>query len=364
MLYLLLYPLHEIWFGFNVFKYITFRSAGACITAFLISIVFSPYFIRKLALNGVGQQIRNKEESLKLYLLHKDKEGVPTMGGILILISIIGSSLLWADLTNPYLLLSLFATGSLGVLGFIDDYLKLIRKKSKGLTAFMKLIGQAIVGFLVASYLYLAPHIPPSLEVPFIKEMVINLGIFYLPFVVLVIIASSNAVNITDGLDGLAIGCVTMVALAYSLMAYIAGHIKFAEYLQIFYLPYAGELAVFGASIVGAGLGFLWVNAYPAEVFMGDTGSMALGGAIGTIAVFIKKELLLVIAGGIFVMEAFSVILQVASYRLRNKKRIFLIAPLHHHLQVKGWAEPKVTVRFWIIGAILALATLSTLKLR
>lgn len=364
MLYLLLYPLHNIWFGFNVFQYITFRAAGASITAFLVSIIFSPYFIRRLTSNGIAQYVRKEEECPKLHTLHKDKEGVPTMGGLLILIAVIGSSLLWANLSNPYLLLSLFATGSLGVLGFIDDYLKLVRKMSKGLTVSTKLLGQTVVGFLIASYLYLDPNVPPSLEVPFIKDAIINLGIFYIPFVVVVIVSTSNAVNLTDGLDGLAIGCVTMVALAYSLMAYIAGHIKFADYLQVFYLPYAGELAVFGASLIGAGLGFLWVNAYPAQVFMGDTGSLALGGAIGTIAVFIKKELLLVIAGGIFVAEALSVILQVASYRFRNKKRIFHIAPLHHHFQVLGWPEPKVTVRLWIVGAILAMLSLSTLKLR
>lgn len=364
MLYLLLYPLHSIWFGFNVFQYITFRAAGACITAFLVSVIFSPYFIKRLASNGIGQHIRNEQECPKLHPLHKDKAGVPTMGGLLILISLIGSSLLWANLTNAYLLLALFATGSLGVLGFIDDYLKLVRKKSKGLTVSIKLFGQTIVGLLLASYIYLDPSLPPTIEIPFIKEAVIDLGIFYIPFIVVIMTATSNAVNLTDGLDGLAIGCVTMVALAYSLMAYIAGHINFAEYLQVFYLPFAGELAVFGASLIGAGLGFLWVNAYPAQVFMGDTGSLALGGAIGAMAVFIKKELLLIIAGGIFVAEALSVILQVASYRFRNKKRIFHIAPLHHHFQVLGWPEPKVTVRFWIIGAILAMLSLSTLKLR
>lgn len=364
MLYSLLYPLHSIWFGLNVFQYITFRAAWAAVTAFFISVLFSPYFIRRLSINGIGQYVRKQEECQKLYPYHKDKQGIPTMGGILILISVVGASLLWADLTNTYLLLVLFVTCCMGIIGFVDDYLKIIRKKSKGLTASMKLIGQTAVGFLIGAYIYLDPQIPAILEVPFLKEPVINLGVFYIPFVALVIVSASNAVNITDGLDGLAIGCVTMVALAYAVMAYVAGHIKFANYLQIFYLPYAGELAVFGAALVGAGLGFLWVNSYPAQVFMGDTGALALGGAIGAIAVFIKKELLLVIAGGIFVVEAFSVILQVASYRFRNKKRIFHIAPLHHHFQVEGWPEPKVTVRFWIVGIILAMISLSTLKLR
>jgi phospho-N-acetylmuramoyl-pentapeptide-transferase len=249
-------------------------------------------------------------------------------------------------------------------LGFADDYLKLIRKRSSGLTITMKLIGQSILGLIIGLLLYFDASISTRLDIPFLKNLIINLGVFYIFFVMLVIMASSNAVNITDGLDGLAIGCVAIAAFTYAGFSYLSGHFKFSEYLHIIYIPQAGELSILCAAIVGASLGFLWFNCFPASVFMGDTGSLALGGAIGVVAIFIKKELLLLLVGGIFVIEALSVLLQIGVYRFRGGRRLFLIAPLHHHLQVKGWSEPKVTIRLWLLAIILALASLSTLKLR
>ncbi len=364
MLYHFLYPLRDIFFGFNVLRYITFRAAMASTTAFLISIIAGPFIIKKLSKASIGQTVR-KEECPRLYPLHRQKEGTPTMGGLLILLSIIFSTLLWSDLTNKYILLVLFVTIWLGSLGLVDDYLKLTKKRSLGLTATTKLTGQVLVALAIAVFLYLDLGVSKTLDVPFLKNLfkVIDLGVFYIPFVILVIAGSSNAVNLTDGLDGLAIGCTIMVALAYAVLSYVTGHARFSEYLLIPYVAGAGELTVFCASLVGAGLGFLWFNTHPATIFMGDTGALALGGAIGAVAIFIKKEFLLLLVGGIFVAEALSVILQVASFKLRHK-RIFLISPLHHHFQLKGWAEPKVTVRFWIIAAILALLSLATLKLR
>lgn len=362
MFYHLLYPLRELFFGFNIFRYITFRAAMAAVTAFALSMLLGPALIRKLSELKVGENIR-KNECTGLYPLHKGKEGTPTMGGILILLSIIGSTLLWGDLTNQYVMLIIFATAWLGIIGFADDYIKLVKKRSMGLNPRLKFLWQLLLGLIVGVTVSYDPIIGGRLDVPFFKELVVNLGIFYSIFAALVIVGSSNAVNLTDGLDGLAIGCVIMVALAYSGMSYLTGHIRFSSYLNILHVPGAGELTVFCASIVGAGLGFLWYNTYPASVFMGDTGALALGGAIGVVAVLIKKELVLLLVGGIFAAESISVILQVGSYKLR-RKRIFLVAPLHHHFQLKGWAEPKVTVRFWIIGAVLALLSLATLKIR
>lgn len=362
MFYHLLYPLRELFFGFNIFRYITFRAAMAAVTAFALSMLLGPALIRKLSELKVGENIR-KNECPGLYPLHKGKEGTPTMGGILILLSIIGSTLLWGDLSNQYVMLVIFATAWLGIIGFADDYIKLVKKRSMGLNPRMKFLWQLLLGLIIGVTVSYDPIIGGRLDVPFFKELVVNLGIFYSIFAALVIVGSSNAVNLTDGLDGLAIGCIIMVALAYSGMSYLTGHIRFSNYLNILHVPGVGELTVFCASIVGAGLGFLWYNTYPASVFMGDTGALALGGAIGVVAVLIKKELVLLLVGGIFVAEAVSVILQVGSYKLR-RKRIFLIAPVHHHFQLKGWAEPKVTVRFWIIGAVLALLSLATLKIR
>jgi len=334
----------------------------ATITAFLISIILGPIIIRYLARLKITENVR-KEDSARLYELHSKKQDTPTMGGILILLAILSATLLWADIFNRYIILVLFSTVWLGVTGFIDDYLKHIRKKSKGLTAASKFTSQIMLGLILGAILFLTPQNSTRIDVPFLKDVSLELGIFYILFVIIVITGSSNAVNLTDGLDGLAVGTVIMVAVAFSVLSYVSGNIKFSSYLFIPYLKGSGELTVFCASILGAGLGFLWFNCYPASVFMGDVGSLALGGAIGTTALLIKKELLLVIVGGIFVLEALSVILQVASFRLR-KKRIFKIAPLHHHFQFLGWPESKVIVRFWILAALLALFTIVTLKIR
>lgn len=362
MFYHLFYPLRDIFFGFNVFKYITFRTAGGAITAFLISVMLGPFIIRRLRQFKIGQIVR-KEEAQGIYEFHKNKEGTPTMGGIIIVLAIIISTILWADLTNKYVLLAIFSTAWLCVVGFIDDYIKLSHNRSRGLTAVSKLTGQLILGILIGLYIYFDPQIAENLDVPFFKDLIINLGFLYIFFTMLVIVGSSNAMNLTDGLDGLAIGCTVMVALTYTGLSYVTGNFKISDYLNITYIPGTGELAIFCATILGASLGFLWFNSHPADVFMGDTGSLALGGAIGVVSAFIKKELLLLLVGGIFVAEALSVILQVTSYKL-FKKRIFLMAPIHHHFQMKGWSENKVVVRFWIVSAILALLSLSTLKLR
>lgn len=365
MLYYLLYPLREYFFAFNVFKYITFRTVFSGITAFLITVIFAPPIIRRLRILKVGETIRQKE-CPDLYDLHKEKQGTPTMGGILILLGIFVSTILWADVKNSFVLLTLMVTGWLGGIGFLDDYKKLNSRpgsSKRGLNKRTKLLAQIIAGFIIAVFLYMNPKTSTVLEAPFFKELAIDLGIFYVPFVILVITASSNAVNLTDGLDGLAIGCIVLTAAAYTGMSYITGHIQFAQYLGVYYLPDAGELSVFCAAIAGAGLGFLWYNAFPASIFMGDTGALALGGAIGTVAVFVKKEIILLLVGGIFVIEALSVLMQIISYRSTGK-RIFKIAPIHHHFEMCGWAEPKVTVRFWIIAIILVLLSFATLKIR
>jgi phospho-N-acetylmuramoyl-pentapeptide-transferase len=334
----------------------------ATFTAFFICLIFGPSVIKLISRLSIGQNIR-KEDSAELYKQHKDKQGTPTMGGILILMAICVSTLLWAELDNRYILLVLFGTLWLGITGFVDDYLKHIRKCSKGLTAMSKFTSQIILGLVLGGILYFSPGSNTVLDIPFLKDITLNLGIFYILFVILVITGSSNAVNLTDGLDGLAIGSVVFAAIPFTVLCYVSGNIKFSEYLLVPYIKGAGELTVFCASLIGAGLGFLWFNCYPAAIFMGDVGSLALGGALGITALLIKKELLLVIVGGIFVIEAFSVILQVAYFKL-TKKRIFLCSPLHHHFQFLGWSENKVIVRFWIVGVILALLTLVTLKIR
>ena len=363
MFYHFLYPLKDFWFGFNVFKYITFRAAGSAVTAFFLSIILGPIVIKKLKELKIRQSVY-RDDAPCIYEYHKVKEGTPTMGGVLIVGSMMISTLLWANLSNIYIIMTLFSTLFLAAVGFKDDYLKLKNKNSHGLTARKKFLGQLLLGFIIGIYVVFFNHdIPKTLDIPFFKKVIIDLGVFYVFFTMLVIIGSSNAVNLTDGLDGLAIGCATMVALTYSIISYMTGNINISNYLNIFYIPGSGELTVFCAALVGSSLGFLWFNSYPATVFMGDTGSLAIGGAIGVVAVFIKKEILLLIVGGIFVMEALSVILQVASFKLR-KKRIFLMAPIHHHFQLKGWSESKITIRFWIIASILALFSLATLKLR
>jgi len=362
MLYYLLYPLHDIFSVLNLFRYITFRSAMAALTAFLICLIFGPGLIRKLKEYKIGEKIK-KEDSAKLDELHSHKQDTPTMGGILILAAIVVSTLLWAEILNKYILIALFSTVWLGATGFIDDYLKQVKKKPKGLSAAAKLASQIVLGLILGTILLLDPHNSLRLDVPFLKDVSINLDGLYIIFVILVIAGSSNAVNLTDGLDGLAIGIVVMVAIAFSVLSYVSGNMKISEYLLVPFIKGSGELTVFCASILGAGLGFLWFNCYPASIFMGDVGSLALGGALGTVALLIKKELLLVIVGGIFVAEAVSVILQIFSFRY-FKKRIFKIAPLHHHFQFLNWPENKVIVRFWIIASLLALLTLVTLKVR
>jgi phospho-N-acetylmuramoyl-pentapeptide-transferase len=362
MLYHLLYPLHDLISILNVFRYITFRAGMSAVTSFLVCLIFGPKIIKMLTRLKITENIR-KEESAKLYELHSQKQNTPTMGGIIILLAILSSTLLWADILNKYIILASLGTIWLGITGFIDDYLKQTKKYPKGLTVKAKFTSQIILGLILGIILFLSPENNAKLDIPFLKNVSLDLGVFYILLVVLVITGSSNAVNLTDGLDGLAIGSVVMVAITLSILSYVSGNINFSRYLLIPYIPGSGELMVFCASILGAGLGFLWFNCYPASIFMGDVGSLALGGALGIVAILIKKELLLGIVGGIFVLEALSVILQVASFRLR-KKRIFKIAPLHHHFQFLGWSESKVIVRFWIVAIIFALLTLVTLKIR
>lgn len=366
MFYHLLYPLRDIFFGFNVFKYITVRAACAAVTAMLICIALGPYVIRQLYQLKIGQPIR-KDECLPLYAKHQNKKGTPTMGGMLILLSLIIPTLLWADITNEKIIIVLIGTIYLAVLGFLDDYLKVSKKNSKGLRAKKKFWAQGILGLLIGTYmLFLSGNkeVADSFYIPFCKNpVIVHMGVLSILFTAFVIVGASNAVNLTDGLDGLAIGCVVCASLTYAYICYITGHFQFARYLQMVFIPGCGELAVFCAAIAGAGIGFLWYNAYPAQVFMGDTGSLALGGAMGIIAVLSKKEVLLLIVGGIFVVEALSVILQVISFKSTGK-RIFLMSPIHHHFEMKGWHESKITIRFWIVAVICALIGLGTLKLK
>ena len=363
MLYYLFYPLHGEIALFNVFRYITFRSAMAALTAFLLSLILGPLIINMLRRQKIGENIRNNKESGELYKLQINKQDTPTMGGIFILAAVFISTLLWSEALNKNIIIALTVTLWLGLTGFADDYLKQVRKRSKGLSAAQKLASQLVLGLIAGAVIFLDGQYGTALDIPFMKEVTIDLGVFYILFAALVIAGSSNAVNLTDGLDGLAAGNVVMAALALGILSYVAGNIRFSSYLFIPYIRGAGELSVFCSAILGAGLGFLWYNCYPASVFMGDVGSLALGGALGTVALLIKKELLLVVIGGVFVLEALSVILQVASFKLTGK-RIFKIAPLHHHFQFLGWQESKVIVRFWIVAGLLALLTLVTLKLR
>ena len=362
MLYYIFYSLRDYWTGFNVFKYLTFRTAMASLTALLISLIFGPAIIRWLKKLNFGQYIR-KEYVESLYDITKHKQGTPTMGGVLIIVSIAIATILWADILNIYVLMTLGAFIFLGIVGFADDYIKVVKKRSLGLTAGAKFLSQVFLALIVATFVIVFTPIPTTLNVPFLKFFSFELGVLYLVFVTIVITGSSNAVNLTDGLDGLAIGCTIIAAISYSALTYMTGNFKFADYLNIFYLPGAGELSVFCAAMVGAGLGFLWFNSPPATIFMGDTGSLALGGGLGVVAVFIKKELLLFLVGGIFVIEAVSVLLQVLWFKT-TRKRLFLMSPVHHHFQLLGWPESKITVRFWIVAIILMLLSLATLKLQ
>ncbi|MBD1581002.1 phospho-N-acetylmuramoyl-pentapeptide-transferase [Pseudoalteromonas sp. S16_S37] len=352
--------LTQYYSGFNVFSYLTLRAILGILTALFISLYFGPKLIRALQKMQIGQTVRDDGPQS-----HLSKSGTPTMGGLLILASIFTSTLMWGDLDNKYVWVTLFVVGSLGIVGFIDDYRKVIRKDSKGLIARWKYFWQSVIAISVASFMYFTSNsaAETTLVVPFLKEVMPQLGLFYLVMCYFVIVGTSNAVNLTDGLDGLAIVPTILVASALAIIAYLTGNVNFSSYLHIPHIPLASELVVVCTAIVGAGLGFLWFNTYPAQVFMGDVGSLALGGALGIIAILVRQELVLVIMGGVFVMEALSVILQVGSYKLRGQ-RIFRMAPIHHHYELKGWPEPRVIVRFWIISVVLVLAGLATLKIR
>ena len=377
MLYWLLYQkLYPFFHSFRIFRYLTFRTAFATGTAMLIALVIGPYVIQKLREFQIGQYIR--EDGPKS---HQKKTGTPTMGGVLIVIAILLPTVLWSDPSNPFVWICVFSTLAFGAVGFADDYIKVVQRRNLGLTARAKLLGQGIAAVVVAAALAVLQQFKMfsvQLSVPFIKSLrpdllwhwplqVPHLGyLAFLPFVafvVFVLMGSSNAVNLTDGLDGLAIGCTIIAAGALTVLTYVSGHVVFADYLELQRMPNVSEVTVFCGSMVGASIGFLWYNAHPAEIFMGDVGSLALGGAIGTVAIIIRQELLLPFIGGIFILEALSVMLQVGSYKLR-KKRIFKMAPLHHHFEQLGWSESKVIVRFWILALVFALFALTTLKLR
>lgn len=362
MLYSLLYPLKDLHSVFNVFRYITFRAAGASVTAFVLCLVLGPWLIRVLKeMQALAHTEREYAE--KIHALYAHKKNTPTMGGVLIIASLLVSLVLWGNWAANSLWLVTVVVLWFGAVGFLDDWIKLKSKSSRGLSSFTKFSGQLMAGIALGLYLYLDPSFDKMLYFPFFKNWSLYLGALFIPFVVMVLVGTSNALNLTDGLDGLAIGCLLFVVGAFAVLCYVIGRVDYSSYLQEVYIPDAGELTVFCAAVVGSSAGFLWYNSYPAELMMGDTGSLSLGGALGAVAILTKKELVLLIVGGIFVWEALSVILQVASFKL-FKRRIFLMSPFHHHLQLRGWAESKVTIRLWIIGFILALAGLSTLKLR
>jgi phospho-N-acetylmuramoyl-pentapeptide-transferase len=361
MLYFL-FPLADQCHALNLLRYITFRSGGAVVTALLISFVFGPRVIAWLkSKQGDGQPIRT--DGPEGHLIRK--KGTPTMGGFLILLALTVSTLLWADLRNPYVWITLLVTVGFGLIGFFDDYKKLTRRSHHGLPAKVKLLLQiALAGAACLAHAFVMRQpIANTIAVPFVKNFLLNIGWFFLPFGVLVIAGASNAVNLTDGLDGLAIGPSLIAIGCFGLIAYLVGNTNYSDYLQLQHVPRAGELSVFCGAMVGAGLGFLWFNAPPASVFMGDTGSLSIGAALGTIAIITKHELVLAIIGGLFVLEAVSVIVQVASFKMTGR-RVFRMAPLHHHFEQKGWEEPTIVIRFWIIASILAIAGLATLKLR
>jgi len=372
MLYHLLYPLREILPGANLFRYITFRSAAAAVLALLISFIIGPKIIRMLKRRQIGEEIRTDGPAT-----HLVKAGTPTMGGLMILLAAAIPTLLLAQLTNFYVLLTLLAFLWMGVIGFLDDYLKAVKKKKKGLVARYKLAGQVGLGMIIAAFVLLYPHhfgqnfaVNATLTtLPFFKDVMLNFGILYPLMVIGVVTGTSNGVNLTDGLDGLAIGVTSIAVLAFAAMSYVTGNVRFSDYLNIIYLDGAGELTIFCAALLGAGLGFLWYNGYPAQVFMGDTGALALGAALGTMAILLKKELFLVVIGGIFVIEALSVITQRVYFKYTKQRfgqgrRVFRMAPLHHHFEQLGWHESKVVVRFWIIQVLLVLVSLTVFKVR
>jgi phospho-N-acetylmuramoyl-pentapeptide-transferase len=361
MLYWLLYPLHDHWPLFNVFRYITFRSAYAMVTALLISFVLGPWLIQTL--RRLQGKVAVREDTPEA---HQKKVGTPSMGGLLILLGGVLPTLLWANLANRQVQIALLATVWMGGIGFLDDYLKIVKKMRHGLVGRYKMAGQFALGLAIGCTLYFFPEQPElatRTTVPFLKLVNPDLGLLYIPFVILVIAGASNAVNLADGLDGLAIGLCSLAFLAFAGLSYVSGNRVFAEYLNIPFVRGSGELTVFCMAMVGAALGFLWYNTHPAEMFMGDTGSLALGGALGAVAVLVKKEFLFVLIGGVLVAEALSVMIQVGSYRWLGK-RVFRMAPLHHHFELLGWPETKIVVRFWIVAALLVMLSLSTIKLQ
>ncbi len=359
MFYEFIYPLHEYFNALNIFRYITFRTIYGGLTAFLICFLLGPWMIGKLQALQIGQIIQTDGPKS-----HMVKQGTPTMGGLLILFAIIAATLIWGNLTNHYVGIFLLATMLFGVIGFFDDYLMRVKKHNMGFTAKGKFALQAACGMLVAGLIYMSPDFSTTLTFPFFKNLTLDLGVLYIPFACLVIVGTSNAVNLTDGLDGLAIGPYIVASATYMLFAYVAGHAQFAQYLHMRHIPAAGEISVVCGILAGAGMGFLWFNAHPAQVFMGDTGSIPLGAILGTIAVATKQEIMLLIVGGLYVMEALSVIIQVTYFKISNGKRVFKMAPIHHHFEEKGWPESKVIIRFWIISIALAGLALSTLKIR
>jgi len=347
---------------FNLFRYITFRAAAAAVCAFLFSLLWGPRLIQDLkALKAIANNQREHAESI--HHLYADKKNIPTMGGVLIVLSVLFSTLFWANLTNLYVWLLIAVLIGFGFVGFLDDWLKLRYQNSKGLHGRLKLLGQILTGLLVAWVLYHSDTFGRMLYFPFLKQPILNLGILFIPFVIFVLVGTSNALNLTDGLDGLAIGCAFFTASTFAVLAYVTGRQDFTAYLSIPYLPGAGEITVFCAALAGACAGFLWYNAYPCQIMMGDTGSLSLGGVIGTVAGLLEKEFVLAIVGGIFVWEALSVIIQVTGFKLTGK-RVFLMSPFHHHLQKLGWPENKIVIRFWIIAFMLAIVGLATLKVR
>ncbi|MDX9714076.1 MAG: phospho-N-acetylmuramoyl-pentapeptide-transferase [Dissulfurispiraceae bacterium] len=360
MLYELFYYLSPYLTPLNVFRYITFRTSIAALTALVITLIVAPYIIRWLKKISMTQQIRDDGPKT-----HYSKAGTPTMGGIIIIVAITSAMILWGNFKSVYVWVMMTALLGFGAIGFLDDYLKAVKKNPKGLSAKYKFGAQLMLSLIIGVFLFNNPDDPYTsyLSVPFFKKWFFDIGLFYIPFSILVIVGSSNAVNLTDGIDGLAIGLVAIATIANGALVYISGHAQFAKYLQVLYLPGTGELTVFCGAMLGAALGFLWYNSYPAEVFMGDVGSLSLGGSLGTLAVVTKHEIVLAVVGGVFVIETLSVVIQVASYKLTGK-RVFLMAPLHHHFELRGWPEPKVISRFWIAGIILALFSLATLKLR
>ncbi len=361
MLYDFLGSLADYWSPLNVFRYVTFRAAISAASALVITLLLGPWMIARLRRMQIGEQVRAEGPAS-----HAAKAGTPTMGGALIVSSVVGATILWADLSNRFVWIAMLGTVAFAVLGFADDYLKTVHPRRRGLSVRSKLVCQILLSAVVGGVLWrlaASSAFTTQLAVPFFKEISPDLGIWYVPFAVLVLVWASNTVNLTDGLDGLATGCVMIVAVTYTALAYLAGHAVIADYLGILFVREIAEVTIFAAAIVGSCLGFLWYNSYPASVFMGDTGSLALGGAVGIIALLIKQELVLPLVGGVFVLEGLSVIIQVASFRLTGK-RVFRMAPLHHHFELAGWDEPKVIVRFWILAVLFSLMSLATLKLR